>query len=146
MLIFKSKKRNHGLSKSIGSVTVFADVSCPHSKRLHKEIEEAVSAGLEVRYLFFPRAGIGSDSYKKAVSIWCSKNRNKEFSMANNDETIPERTCKNNPIETQFNFGKKIGINATPSIVLENGTLIPGFVTSDNLLRIVKEANASSSS
>lgn len=146
MLIFKPKHLAYGSRNSLGAVTVFADVSCPHSKRLHKEIEAAVSKGLEVRYLFFPRAGVGSDSYKKAVSIWCAKNRNKEFAMANNDIEITEKTCKNNPVEDQFNFGIKIGINATPTIVLENGSIIPGFITADHLLNIVKETNAHLSS
>ena len=157
MLIFKqghgqsqSHRHHHRSHKSLGVATVFADISCPYSRRLHKEVEEAVSAGLEVRYLFFPRAGLGSDSYKKAVSIWCGKNRNKEFSMANNNDgigdDIPERTCRDNPIEDQFNFARKIGVNATPTILLEDGSMIPGYVTADNLLRLVKEANASSGS
>lgn len=150
MMIFRPKHNPHSLHKNqknkLGSITVFADVSCPYSRKLHKEIEAAVDAGLEARYLFFPRAGVGSDSYKKAVSIWCAKNRKKEFSMANNDEFIPERTCKNNPIENQFNFGIKLGINATPTIILENGSIIPGFITADNLLRLVKEADAYSGS
>ncbi|MGD0465761.1 MAG: DsbC family protein [Gammaproteobacteria bacterium] len=151
MLIFKQKHRHHRQHhkhKPIGIATVFADISCPYSRRLHKEVEEAVAAGLEVRYLFFPRAGVGSDSYKKAVSIWCGKDRNKEFSMANNDEAeaIPDRTCRDNPIEDQFNFARKIGVNATPTILLENGTIIPGYVTADKLLSLVREANASSGS
>ncbi len=146
MLVFKPKKLHYRIKKPLGIVTIFADTSCPHSKRLHKEVEEAVASGLEARYVFFSRAGVGSDSYKQAISIWCSKNRNKEFAMANNDEFIPEKTCKNNPIEEQLKFARKMGINATPSIVLEDGTVLPGFVTAENLLRIVKEEHANSGS
>lgn len=148
MLIFKPKKLSYKVKKPLGVVTIFADTSCPHSKRLHKEVEQAVSAGLEVRYIFFPRAGIGSDSYKQAVSIWCAKNRNQEFTLANQDNQMPStiRTCRNHPIEEQFNFAIKMGIRATPSIVLENGTVLPGFITANNLLKIIKEQNARSSS
>lgn len=147
MLIFKPTKLAYKVKKPIGIITIFADTSCPHSKRLHKEVEQAVSAGLEARYVFFPRAGIGSDSYKQAVSIWCAKNRNQEFILANEDTqaTIPNRTCRNHPIEEQFNFAIKMGIRATPSIVLENGKVIPGFITANSLLKIVKEENARSS-
>lgn len=147
MLIFKPTKLAYKVKKPLGIVTIFADTSCPHSKRLHKEVEQAVSAGLEARYVFFPRAGIGSDSYKQAVSIWCAKNRNQEFTLANEDNqtTLPSRTCKNHPIEEQFNFAIKMGIRATPSIVLENGTILPGFITANSLLKIVKEENARSS-
>ena len=146
MFVFKPKRNSFGLRKSIGFVTVFTDLDCPYGTRFHKEVEKAVESGLEVRYLLFPRAGIGSDSYKKAVSVWCSKNHNKAFSMASNGETVPTLTCKNNPIESQFNFGKKIGIHGTPTIILKNGRIIPGYVTSDSLISTVKEEDAHSHS
>ncbi len=145
MIVFKPK-HSSWVHKPIGVVTVFTDVTCPYGNRLHKEVEKAVSSGLEVRYLFFPRAGVGSDSYKKSVSVWCAKDHNKAFSMANNGETIPDRTCRHDPVESQFNFGKKIGINATPTIVLKNGTIVPGYMTSDALISLVKEADAHSGS
>ena len=146
MIVFKPHRNSWGLRKSIGFITVFTDLDCPYGSRLHKEVEKAVDSGLEVRYMMFPRGGVGSDSYKKAVSVWCSKNHNKAFSMASNGETISTTTCKNNPIESQFNLGRKIGIQATPSIILKNGRIIPGYMTSDSLISLVKEEDAHSSS
>ncbi len=146
MIVFKPKRNSWGLKKSIGFVTVFTDLDCPYGNRLHKEVEKAVGSGLEVRYLLFPRAGVGSDSYKKSVSVWCAKNHNKAFSMANNGETVSTLTCKNDPIESQLNLARKIGIQATPSIILQDGKIIPGYITSDSLLSLVKEEDAHSSS
>ena len=146
MIVFKPKRNSWGIRKPVGIVTIVTDLDCPYGNRLHKEVEKAVDAGLEVRYLLFPRAGIGSDSYKKSVSVWCAKNHNKAFSMANNGETVASLSCKNDPIESQFNLVKKIGIYGTPTIILKDGKVIAGYVTSDSLLNLVKEENAHSSS
>lgn len=142
MIVFKPARNSWGIRKSIGFITVFTDLDCPYGSRLHKEVEKAVDSGLEVRYMMFPRAGVGSESYKKAVSVWCAKDHKKAFSMASNGEAVASLTCKNDPIENQFNLGRKIGIHATPSIVLKNGRIIPGYMTSDALISLVKEENA----
>ena len=145
MIIFKPKRGAAGLKKPLGVLTVFTDVDCPYGSKLHKEVEKAVEAGVEVRYLMFPRAGIGSNSYKKAVSIWCSKNHSKAFAMATSGQEVPSAVC-DNPIERQFNMGVQIGIHATPSIVLEDGRVVPGYMTSDALIKLVKENNARTNS
>jgi thiol:disulfide interchange protein DsbC len=145
MIVFKPKRGSTGLRKSIGVLTVFTDVDCPYGSKLHKEVEKAVEAGVEVRYFMFPRAGVGSNSYNKAVSIWCSKNHSKAFAMATSGEEVPSATC-DNPIESQFNMGVKIGINATPSIVLQDGRVVPGYMTSDALIKLVKDGDARSRS
>ena len=44
------------------TVTVFTDVDCAYCARLHRQITEYNDLGIEVRYLAFPRAGIGSAS------------------------------------------------------------------------------------
>lgn len=144
MIIFKAK--NHWPKKPVNILTIFTDLDCPYANRLYKELQKANELGIEIRYLLFPRQGLSSESYKKSVSVWCSKNRNKAFSMANQGENISPTTCKNNPIEDQFNLAVKIGIQGTPSIILQNGTIIPGYVSYNKLLSLLEENNASSNS
>lgn len=144
MIVFKAK--NNWPKKPINIITIFTDLDCPYGNRLYKELEKATESGIELRYLLFPRQGMGSESYKKAVSVWCSKNRNKAFSMANNGETISSATCKNDPIESHFNLALKTGIHGTPSIILKNGRMISGYINYDNLLNLLKENDAHSSS
>lgn len=146
MLIFKPDQHTWGLRKPLAIVTVFTDLTCPYGNRLHKEVEKAVLAGLEVRYLFFPRAGIDSDGYKKAVSVWCSKDRKKTFALATDGQGPKANECKDNPIKAQFDFARKLGIQATPSILLTDGSLIPGYMESDALITMVKDNNAHSNS
>lgn len=116
----------HGKVKH--TITVFTDVDCPYCRKLHEGMKEMNDLGITVRYLAFPRAGIPSASYDKAVSIWCAPDRNKAMNMAKNEGTIVPRTCANNPVKEEFMLGQLIGVDATPTIVLADGTLLPGYL------------------
>lgn len=118
---------------------VFTDVDCHFCRKFHNETLPALSLqGVEVRYLAYPRAGVGSDSYKKMASAWCAKDRKKALSSLKNRETIIENVCNENPIAIQYNLGKTLGITGTPSILLENGTLLMGYRPAKELLKIIK--------
>ncbi len=108
------------------TVTVFTDIDCGYCQKLHREIKAYNEAGIAVRYMMFPRAGAGSDSYKKAVSVWCASNRQEALTKAKNREEIKSATC-DNPVETHYQIGQEVGVTGTPAIVLENGRLIPGY-------------------
>jgi thiol:disulfide interchange protein DsbC len=99
-------------------------------------VEKAVDQGIEVKYIFFPRQGLGSESFKKMVSVWCSKDRYKAFSAANKGEKIPDKECATNPVNTHYDFASKFGIQGTPSIILENGRMIPGYLPAEELIKL----------
>ena len=69
MIVFKPKIGKY-------TVTVFTDIDCGYCRKLHSEIDQYLAQGITIQYLFFPRAGKDSDSYNKAVSVWCAKDRN----------------------------------------------------------------------
>lgn len=136
-IIFKPDPNVWGLRKPIGSITVFNDVTCPYGNRFHKELLKANKLGLEIRYIFYPRAGIGSEGDNKAKSIWCAKDRKLALNLATEGKDFGKHECKTNSIETQFNFARKIGINATPSTILSDGSLVPGYMSSEELIALV---------
>lgn len=115
-----------GPVKTKKTIYVFTDVDCYYCQKLHAEVPEMNAYGIEVRYLAFPRAGIGSPSYNKIVSAWCADNRQDAITKLKNKETIPEASCENMVAE-EYALGKAMGVNGTPAIVLEDGTLIPGY-------------------
>ena len=120
MIIFKPKKTKH-------VIYVFTDIDCGYCRKLHSEIEQYLSAGIEVRYLFFPRAGLNSDSYNKAVAVWCAKDRHEALTKAKKGEAIEMKTC-DNPIKEHMKLGEELGASGTPMIVTSKGTIIPGYV------------------
>lgn len=120
------------------AVYIFTDIDCGYCRMLHENIDGYNENGIEVRYLAFPRAGIGSESYDKAVAVWCSEDRNTALTDAKNGDSIESNNCAS-PVRDQYNLGISIGVNGTPAIILEDGTLIPGFVKPDNLAAILAE-------
>lgn len=120
------------------TVYVFTDVDCGYCRKLHKDISELNDNGITVRYLAYPRAGIGSSAYKEMENIWCAKDRNQALTDAKNGKPAESSSCKN-PVATQYSLGKDVGVRGTPAIFLNNGRAIPGYMPPDELLRVLAD-------
>lgn len=116
------------------SITVFTDVSCFYCQKLHKEVPELNRRGVEVRYLAYPREGIGSSGFRQLASAWCADDRQATLTRLKNREELPENVCPGNPIAAQFELGQQLGVRGTPAIVTANGDLMPGYRSADDLL------------
>lgn len=117
---------------------VFTDVDCGYCRKLHVEaVPELNMAGVEVRYLAFPRAGLDSASYRKIASAWCAKDKLAALTALKNREPIKENVCEDNPVPSHFALGQKIGISGTPALILEDGALLPGYSPAGELLTIM---------
>jgi thiol:disulfide interchange protein DsbC len=120
------------------TVTVFTDIDCGYCRKLHQEVEAYNKEGITVRYMAYPRAGIGSESYDKAVSVWCAKDRVKALTDAKNGIKVASDSC-DNPVIDHYNLGGQMGVNGTPAIFLENGQIIPGYVPPAKLKEILEQ-------
>ena len=114
-------------------VYVFTDVDCYYCQKLHQEVGEINDKGIEVRYLAYPRAGIGSASYKKIASAWCNENPQEALTQLKQGEEIEENVCAENPVPAQYKLGARVGVNGTPALVTEAGVLLPGYMPADKL-------------
>jgi len=119
MIIFAPKETKH-------TITVFTDIDCGYCRKLHNEMAEYNKLGIKVRYMAYPRAGIPSDSYNKAVSVWCADDPKKAMTAAKTSGTVVAKTC-DNPVAKEFELGQALGVNGTPALVLENGKIYPGY-------------------
>ena len=63
------------------AITVFTDIDCGYRRRMHRNPRVQQARHLD-RIPVLPRAGIGSESYDKAVSVWCADDRNKAMDDA----------------------------------------------------------------
>ncbi len=125
MIVFSAEGERRGV------VTVFTDVDCFYCQKLHQEVPTLNKLGVEVRYMAYPRAGLGSESFRKIASAWCAENPQQAITALKNREDIPENVCPGNPVADQFMLGQKAGVNGTPALVLESGRLLPGYMTAD---------------
>ncbi|MFK5894443.1 MAG: DsbC family protein [Pseudomonadota bacterium] len=131
MIVYPAKNEKY-------KVTVFTDIDCPYCVKLHREMSDYNNMGITVRYMAYPRAGIGSPSYDKIVSVWCSEDRNQAMSDAKNGKTLDKKTCEN-PVAQQLNLGQEIGVRGTPALFLSDGTMLPGYVKAAKLKAILDE-------
>lgn len=127
MIVFAPK------GKTKATVTVFTDVDCYYCQKLHADVPKMNEMGIKVRYLAFPRAGIGSPSYQKIASAWCADDKQDSMTKLKNRQEIPLNVCKNNPVEAQYILGQKIGVNGTPALLLDDGSLLPGYLPPDRM-------------
>ena len=119
------------------TVYVFTDVDCGYCRKLHSEIDSYLQSGIQVNYLAYPRAGINSDSFDKISSAWCNDDPNYSLTLLKQGKNIDTKDCKDNPVEKHFNLGNAIGVQGTPSIITNEGKMIPGYLPPQDLLNIL---------
>lgn len=119
-------------------VTVFTDIDCPYCRKMHSQISEYLDRGIEIRYLAFPRSGLNTPSYYKAVSVWCADDRKEALTISKAGGKIAEKTC-DNPVKEQMMMGAQVGVTGTPTLILEDGSVMPGYVPADQLSALLDE-------
>ncbi len=113
-------------------VSVFTDVDCGYCRKLHQEMAEINALGIEVRYLGYPRAGLGTATHARIVSAWCAKNPNDAMTALKSGLDIPSAEC-NDPIAEHYELGRQVGVTGTPAIITSDGRLLPGYMPAANL-------------
>jgi thiol:disulfide interchange protein DsbC len=120
MVVYSPEEPKH-------QITVFTDIDCGFCRRMHAEMDQYHKQGIAIRYLFYPRAGVGSDSYKKAVSVWCADDRHAAMDSAKAGKAVPPSTC-DNPVAAHYKLGQQMSVQGTPALLLEDGEIVPGYV------------------
>ena len=115
------------------SVTVFTDIDCTYCRKLHSQIDEYMSQGIAVRYVLYPRNGPASRAWSTSEDVLCSRDRNSALTAAKLDRAFQTSKCDASMLTRHYSLGQDIGLSGTPAIVLEDGTLIGGYVTPDAL-------------
>jgi thiol:disulfide interchange protein DsbC len=130
MVIFAPEKFEH-------TVTVFTDIDCGYCRKLHSEIGQYNDLGIRVRYMMFPRAGVGSSSFDKAVAVWCADDRQKAMTLSKAGKQVEQKKCEN-PIIQHMELGQQLGVTGTPAIFFDDGELLPGYVPAKRMLSYLK--------
>ncbi|SEI78069.1 thiol:disulfide interchange protein DsbC [Allopseudospirillum japonicum] len=116
------------------SVYVFTDVDCPYCQKLHQEVPKLTAAGVEVRYLAFPRTGPQSATYQKMQQVWCAQDKAQALTQVKQGQSLETPPCDSQALPTQYALGQSVGVRGTPSIVLPDGRMIPGYVQAEQLI------------
>ena len=117
-----------------GHITVFTDVTCFYCQKLHKEVPELNRRGIEVRYLAYPRAGVGSEGFKLLATAWCAKDPQETLTRLKAREEVKPAVCPGNPVADEYALGQELGVRGTPAIILPDGQMVPGYRPVDDLV------------
>jgi len=123
-------------------VTIFTDIDCGYCRRLHAQIDEYLDKGIEVRYLLYPRNGPASAAWNTSEDVWCSSDRQKALTAAKLDRDFESNNCDASVVQDHYVLGQEVGLSGTPTIVLEDGTLIGGYLPADALAARLESAAA----
>lgn len=115
------------------TVSIFTDVECTYCRRLHGQIDEYLAHGIAVRYLMYPRNGPTSRAWTTAEEVWCSNDRNRALTAAKADRKFASSDCDASIVQNHYAMGHDVGLSGTPAIVLDDGTLISGYIPPDQL-------------
>jgi len=122
-LAFKKVKGN-GERK----LAVFSDPDCPFCKRVENDLAKLDNVTI---YMFlFPIDSLHPKAPEMSKKIWCSPDKVKAWDDYMQKGTIPasDSSCQN-PVDKIVEYGRKKGINATPTLVFPNGDRVPGAVS-----------------
>lgn len=134
-IIYPAKKAKH-------NIYVFTDADCVYCRKFHAQRKELTDAGITVNYLAMPRTPPGSPSYTKAIAIWCSKDRQTAFDAAVEEEfKDADKTCEAGEkiVDRDVALARSFGANGTPTIILESGERIPGFIPAPELIKYLSD-------
>ncbi len=114
-------------------VVVFTDPDCPFCRRLHEEMKKVLSQRKDVAFylIMFPLE-MHKDAYKKAQAILCEKSQ-QLLDDAFSGKEVPAPKCSNEAVERTKALGISLGVNSTPMLVREDGTVNAGALPADKL-------------
>ena len=116
-------KRSRATARA--SSCMFSDADCPFCHRLENEMKGLDNVTI---YTFlFPIDQLHPDAARKSKQIWCAPDKVKAWDEFFASGKVPDNKgdCGDPVAKTQA-LGNSLKINATPTLVFADGTMIPG--------------------
>jgi thiol:disulfide interchange protein DsbC len=109
-------------------LAVFSDPDCPFCKRVEADLAKLDNVTI---YMFlFPIDSLHPSASNISKRIWCSQDRVKAWDDYMQRKVTPTASpdCPN-PVDKIVEYGRKKGINATPTLVMPTGERVPGAIS-----------------
>jgi thiol:disulfide interchange protein DsbC len=119
---------------------IFTDPECYFCFQLHQELK--LTKEIQAFLFLYP---LRPTSYEKAKSIWCSQNRLSALEEVYQGKELKSPSCDMRPIDKNIELGRRLLIDSTPTIILQNGKIIEGYAYPNTLENILKSSSSSNS-
>ena len=121
-------------------LAIFSDPDCPFCRKLEPELEKLNNVTI---YTFlYPIEGLHPEAVQTSKNIWCESDRLKAWKgyMLRNEKPKSKGDCAN-PVDEIVALGAKLKVSGTPTLILENGQRVPGYVPADKLEQLLSAAS-----
>ncbi len=120
------------ISEGSKKMAVFLDVDCPWSRKMYQELKKL--SGTQIEIFLYPLPELHPKAREKSIAVWCAQNRTSALTqiMEGSGNDLDKKECPN-PVEDNMLFAFRHGIKATPTIILEDGRLISGYLSAEQL-------------
>jgi len=122
-------------------LVIFSDADCPFCHRLESEIRNLDNVTI---YTFlFPIDQLHPNAAQKSKQIWCSADKAKAWDAFFASGKLPDNKgdCGDPVAKTQA-LGQSLHINATPTLIFADGTMIPGALPLPQIEKEMASAEA----
>lgn len=125
MIVYKAPNEKH-------SIIVFTDVFCPYCRKLHQNLSAFLDNGISVRYVPFP---LYNESKPVLESIWCAPEKDQQqlLDIAMLKGKFKAQSCEKTIIADAQKIARELKVYGTPSIFLEDGRKVSGFMTAEEI-------------
>lgn len=123
-------------------VALFADPDCPYCQRLEQEDMRSMT-NVTVYLFLLPLEQVHPHALADAKAIWCSPDRASAWTnwMIYHKPIPGGGSCTNDPIPRIAALARSLHINATPTLYLQNGRRIGGFIPLLQLHQLMAQAS-----
>ncbi len=128
-----------GDPKAPVKIVVFDDPECPFCKKIHPEMEQAAAKRKDVAFFIkMLPLKMHPDAARKAKAIICAKSA-QLLQDSLDGKPVPDPTCETDQVEKNEALAQQLGIGSTPTLVLPDGRVLPGYKTADKILALLDE-------
>jgi len=117
-------------------IAVFEDPNCGYCKRFERDLQKIDNITV---YLFLYPI-LSADSMEKSKNIWCAKDKSKIWQdWMLKGQSPSSLNCESSAMLRNLEYGKKHKITGTPTILLADGTRVPGAIEARELEKLLMD-------
>ena len=118
-------------------ILVFTDPHCPYCSKLHTEMQAAVAKRPDIAFMI-KLLPYKQTSKIPTQTIICNKSL-KMLEDAFSGKQLPPPICQTDQGEQNILLARELGIRSTPTLLLPNGQIAPGYKKLEDLLKLIDE-------
>lgn len=120
-------------------LAVFEDPNCGYCKRFERDL--AGIKDITIHMFLYPI--LGADSTEKSKAIWCARDKGKtwtDWMVKDVQPPSPAASCDSAALTRNVEFGKRLKITGTPTLVFADGSRVPGAINAQQIEKMLSEA------